>query len=91
VPASALLGASPLTLRAAVDVSAKAAQIDKLVAENLAKNKLQPNAPAIDEVFVRRAYLDIVGRIPTLKETTGFPGRQERRQACEIDRRTAGL
>jgi len=72
VLASALLGASPVTLRAAVNLPAKVAQIDKLVADNLAKNKLQPNAPASDEVFVRRVYLDIVGRIPSLKETTDF-------------------
>ena len=53
-------------------LKAKAAQMDKLVAENLAKQKLNPNAPASDEVFVRRIYLDIVGRIPTLRETTDF-------------------
>jgi hypothetical protein len=29
-------------------------------------------APVTDEVFVRRIYLDIAGRIPTLKETTDF-------------------
>ena len=72
VLATAILGASPLTTRAAVDLPAKVAQIDKLVAVNLAKQKQQPNAPASDEIFVRRVYLDIVGRIPTIKETTDF-------------------
>ncbi|MFZ4595594.1 MAG: DUF1549 domain-containing protein [Verrucomicrobiaceae bacterium] len=72
VLATAILGASPSTTRAAVDLPAKVAQIDKLVAENLAKQKQQPNAPASDEIFVRRVYLDIVGRIPTIKETTDF-------------------
>lgn len=51
---------------------AKAAEIDKLVTAKLEKEKLQPNAPVTDEVFVRRIYLDIAGRIPTLKETTDF-------------------
>ena len=54
------------------DLRAKVEQIDKLVAENLAKQKLAPNAPVSDEVFVRRIYLDVAGRIPTLKETTDF-------------------
>ncbi|MCX6858147.1 MAG: DUF1549 domain-containing protein [Verrucomicrobia bacterium] len=54
------------------DIQAKAAQIDKLVATKLEKEKIQPHAPISDEVFVRRIYLDISGRIPTLKETTDF-------------------
>jgi hypothetical protein len=53
-------------------IQAKAAQIDKLVNENLAKQKIEPNAPASDEVFVRRIYLDVVGRIPTMRETLEF-------------------
>ena len=54
------------------ELRARAAQIDKLVTENLAKQKLAPNAPASDDIFVRRVYLDIAGRIPTMKETTDF-------------------
>ena len=33
---------------------------------------MQPNPLADDEVFVRRAYLEITGTIPTLKETKDF-------------------
>ena len=54
------------------ELRAKAAEIDRLVIAKLEKEKLQPNAPVSDEVFVRRVHLDIVGRIPTLKETTEF-------------------
>lgn len=61
-----------LTASAAPDLKATVATIDELVSSNLAKQKIQPNAPATDEVFVRRVYLDVVGRIPTLKETTTF-------------------
>jgi hypothetical protein len=48
------------------------AKIDQLVLDNLAANQLKPNAVASDEVFVRRAYLDLIGRIPTKQETLTF-------------------
>lgn len=47
-------------------------RIDELVAEGLKAQKLTPNEPASDEVFVRRIYLDIVGRIPTREESLNF-------------------
>lgn len=49
-------------------------KIDSLVNEALVKEGMQPNGDASDEVFLRRAYLDIVGRIPTLKESGAFHG-----------------
>jgi len=54
------------------DIRAKAKEIDHLVFAKLEKEKLQPTAPVTDDVFVRRIYLDIAGRIPTFKETTDF-------------------
>jgi len=59
-------------LHAAPDLKATAAKIDELVNAKLAKEKITPNKPASDEVFVRRVYLDVVGRIPNLQETTEF-------------------
>ncbi len=53
----------------ALDASAK---IDSLLASDWQANKLQRNAPASDETFVRRVHLDIIGRIPTLEETRAF-------------------
>lgn len=47
-------------------------EIDALVLEGLAKQKLKPNAPAPDEVFLRRVYLDVTGRIPTVAEARAF-------------------
>ncbi|MEQ1749941.1 MAG: DUF1549 domain-containing protein [Prosthecobacter sp.] len=67
--AASLSGARALSLE---DIKAKSAQIDQLVSTKLQKEKIQPYAPTTDEVFVRRIYLDIAGRIPTLKETTDF-------------------
>jgi len=53
-------------------VLAAAKTIDELVAKNYAKYKVTPNAEISDEQFVRRAYLDITGTIPTLKQTKLF-------------------
>lgn len=49
-----------------------AAQIDMLVNAGLAKAGQKPNPLASDEQFVRRVYLDIVGRIPTREEALEF-------------------
>ena len=46
-------------------ISSAAADVDKLVVATLAANQQTLNAPATDEEFLRRLYLDAVGRIPT--------------------------
>ncbi|MCW0219249.1 MAG: DUF1549 and DUF1553 domain-containing protein [Prosthecobacter sp.] len=70
--ACALAGLASAKEMSLADVQAKAQQIDQMVSAKLAKEKIDPTAPVTDEVFVRRIYLDISGRIPTLKETTDF-------------------
>ena len=68
-----LLASFSLTTSAAApDLKATAAKIDELVNAKLAKEKITPNKSASDEIFVRRVYLDVVGRIPTFQETTQF-------------------
>jgi hypothetical protein len=62
---------------ASFDAKAKAEQIDSLVAADLAKHQQKPNAPAAEGVFLRRLYLDVIGRVPTKKETTDFLASQE--------------
>ncbi len=49
-----------------------AAQIDMLVEAGLKKADQKPNPLASDEQFVRRVFLDLVGRIPTREETLEF-------------------
>jgi hypothetical protein len=51
---------------------ASAAKIDQLVEKNYTKYKVRPNELTTDEQFVRRAYLDIAGTIPTYKECRNF-------------------
>ncbi len=47
-------------------------QIDALLAKDWQQHELTPNPSASDETFVRRAHLDIIGRIPTMQETQSF-------------------
>ncbi|HEX3997688.1 MAG TPA: DUF1549 domain-containing protein [Pirellulales bacterium] len=58
------------------DVSAAAFQpknyIDGLVLEKWRKLGLAPSPQATDAVFLRRAYLDAIGTLPTPKETRDF-------------------
>ena len=46
-------------------------QLDKLVFAQLARLKIQP-VLCSDAVFVRRAYLDVIGTLPTAKEARDF-------------------
>ena len=48
------------------------AGIDRLILRDLKSHELRPNAPASDNQFVRRVYLDVIGRIPTAKEFAKF-------------------
>ena len=56
-------------LRAADPVSEK---IDRFAEDGYLKHKIAPNAPVSDATFVRRLYLDIIGRIPTQDEARAF-------------------
>ncbi len=59
-------------LHAGTDALVTAQKIDALLAADWQRHSIKPNAPASDEVLVRRLHLDIVGRIPTLEETRAF-------------------
>lgn len=63
---------------------ASARQIDTLLATNLKKNGYSSfNGPLPDDLFVRRVYLDITGRIPTRDEFLKFAesARADKREA----------
>lgn len=47
-------------------------RIDKLIEAGYARHNVKPNPLASDEVFLRRVYLDIVGRIPSHDEAVAF-------------------
>ncbi len=64
---SALAGA-----HAAPDTASAARQIDSILEADWKKNNLQGNPAADDNSFVRRIYLDTIGRIPTAREAGEF-------------------
>ena len=63
-----------------------ASRIDTIIQLDLAKHGLKPNPPASDVEFVRRLYLDVIGRIPTGDELKRFyADTREDRRARLID------
>ncbi len=54
------------------DVPALSRRVDALVERYHAAKGTKLNPPVNDETFVRRVYLDVAGRIPSLIETTRF-------------------
>ncbi|HSI61631.1 MAG TPA: DUF1549 domain-containing protein, partial [Candidatus Saccharimonadia bacterium] len=64
---------SAIALQAAKpDTKQAAREIDAILEKDWQANKLPANAPASDEVFLRRIYLDVAGRIPTHREAEEF-------------------
>ena len=57
---------------ASINVPAAAARIDALIDQDLAEHHLAPNGPISDLTFLRRASLDIIGRIPAPDEIILF-------------------
>ncbi|MDY3563345.1 DUF1549 and DUF1553 domain-containing protein [Gemmata sp. JC673] len=49
-----------------------AARVDARIAARWKAEKVAPAVPATDAAFARRAYLDLVGRIPTVAEARAF-------------------
>jgi len=67
---------------------ASARKLDGLLAATLGKNGFKSfNPPLPDDLFVRRVYLDIIGRIPTREEFMEFAlnARPDKRQALIDD------
>lgn len=54
------------------DPGPAAKKIDEFVLAHLEAKKLEPNPTITDEQFVRRTYLSIIGRIPTIAESAAF-------------------
>ncbi|WP_231615745.1 DUF1553 domain-containing protein [Novipirellula artificiosorum] len=60
--------------------------IDDLVFRNLIERGIEPAKLCSDETFLRRVYIDLLGTLPTVDETTRFlDDRDERKRAKLID------
>ena len=59
-------------------------EIRQLIDNKLAENNLSPNKAVSDETFVRRVYLDVVGRIPTLNEVREFMNSKDKEKRNKL-------
>lgn len=75
-PSNAYLAAALALAAAPLGDSAERAplsqQIDRIVQKKLDERKLPASPPAEDAVFLRRVYLDLIGRIPTVEQAKAF-------------------
>ncbi|MGC6459764.1 MAG: DUF1549 domain-containing protein [Akkermansiaceae bacterium] len=63
--------------------------IDQLIEAKWKAEKVQPSTPASDQAFVRRLYLDLLGRIPKASESRTFLADQDsHKREILIDRLT---
>lgn len=60
------------------------AQIDAMIKEAWDAAKIQPSKECTDEEFLRRAYLDLLGRIPNIEEASGFLGTREKGKRAKL-------
>jgi hypothetical protein len=73
------------------EVGALARRIDRLLAAGHAARKVTPAPRASDAAFVRRAYLDLAGRIPRVAEVRTFlADRRPDKRRRLVDRLLAG-
>jgi len=77
-PARAGDNPSPRSDRKPTATVSQVALIDKAIAEAWNKAGVKPARPATDEEFLRRAYLDVLGRIPNVQEARAFLNTREK-------------
>ena len=54
------------------DIQARSQQIDAFIQERLSQEQVEPN-PLVDEkILLRRLYLDLIGRIPSIDEAQSY-------------------
>ncbi len=58
--------------------------IDQQISQAWADNEVEPSEPASEEEWVRRVYLDVLGRIPSLQEVTDWLENDSERRKSEL-------
>lgn len=72
LPAAFLLLATTVLAAESRDPPPVAKLIDADIESELARRNLSPATVADDVEFMRRAYLDITGRVPSVEQSTAF-------------------
>ena len=72
VGAAGALGLGSHAVGKEIDYQKAAGKIDELILAHLESEGLEPNPTISDEQFLRRTYLAIVGRVPTIDESDEF-------------------
>jgi hypothetical protein len=76
--------AMPALAAHGADNTSASRQIDTLLAKEWKAAGVQPNPPASDEIFLRRVYLDVAGRIPNLDEAKVFLDSNDREKRSKL-------
>jgi hypothetical protein len=66
------------------DLAINAQFIDRIIETKLRSYNQRPNKEISNETFLRRAYLKIIGRIPTLEETQEFLSQRDRKARGQL-------
>ena len=80
----AFAAAGPAFAKSKMDTAVAAKQIDAILAADWKKNNLQGNPAVDDATFVRRLYLDVIGRIPTTRETEEFMASKDANKRAKL-------
>src|SRR5262245_56916895 len=70
----------------AFDREGASRKVDAFIDAKLQEKHLKPTATTTDEEFLRRIYLDAIGRIPTLDETREFLASQDPQKRAKLIR-----
>jgi len=65
-------------------IAEHAQKIDELIRDRYRANHVRPNPPVAHDVFLRRTYLSIVGRIPTYDEARDFLDSRDRNKRITL-------
>lgn len=71
-PDGPVMEIAPLDRSGRRDVEAAAAKIDDILKDYWREHNATPNTKTDDHEFVRRVYLELAGRIPTIEEAESF-------------------